>query len=116
MLTIRPYTSEDVEPVTRLHIAQGLPYPLPDWDRPEFLVRAVLENGHGPEMALFLRKTAETFLLFDPQQTSLRQTMSRIVAMTKECSKVAKRSGLSDVHAWLAPEIAPKFGRVLEHL
>lgn len=116
MLTIRPYLSSDAEAVKVLHAAQNLPYALPDWNKPEFLVRAVLENGTGKaEMALFLRKTAETFLLFDPRN-SRREIIGRILAMTKECEGVAKRAGLTDCHAWLPAEIEPRFGKLLIHL
>lgn len=117
MLTIRPFLASDTDAVKALHAAQGLPYELPDWEKPEFLVRAVLENGTGrAEMALFLRKTAEVFLLFDPHENRKREIYGRILAMTRECVPAAKRVGLEDVHAWIAPEIEEKFGKVLLHL
>ncbi len=115
MLRIRPFLDSDSEAIKSLHAAQGLPYEIPDWRRSEFLVRAVVENGTGPEMALFLRKTAETFLIFDPRAPK-RETIGRILALTKECMGTAKRAGLSDVHCWLAPEIEPKFGGLLLRL
>lgn len=112
MLTIRPYTTNDAESVKTLHLMQGLPYELPDLERPEFLVRAVLESGNGPEMCLVLRKTAETFLIFDPKQLSKRAIAGRILAMTKECEPIAKRAGLTDIFAAIPPQIK-QFGNVL---
>ena len=116
-MLIRPYHSTDSEAVKALFVAQNLPYDQPDFEKPEFLVRAILENGTGrPEMALFLRKTAETYLIFDPQTTSKRETIGRILSLTKECIPAASRAGLTDVHAWIPPEIEAKFGKLLIRL
>jgi hypothetical protein len=115
-MVIRPYLPSDSESVKALHSAQGLPYEFPDFEKPEFVVRAVLENGTGrPEMFLALRKTAETFLIFDPQQSRKRDIYGRILAMTKECVPAARRAGLTDVFCVIPPQIA-RFGDVLEHL
>ena len=117
-MIIRPYVSEDAAAVQILHAAQGLPYELPDFERPEFLVRAVLENGSSrAEMGLFLRKTAETYLIFDPRANSRRETVGRILAMTKECQPAAIRAGLTDIHAWIPPEVDTRpFRGLLEKL
>jgi hypothetical protein len=114
-MIVRPYLKTDEDAVKALHAIQNLPYELPDWEKPEFLVRAVLENGTGrPEMFLALRKTAETYLLFDPKQVSTRATIGRILALTKECQPAAKRAGLTDLHAWIHPDIDAVFGRLLD--
>jgi len=116
-MVIRPYSESDAAAVKALHVAQALPYLLPDFEKPEFLVRAVLENGTGrPEMFLALRKTAETYLIFDPRTTSKRETIGRILSLTKECIPAAQRAGLTDVHAWIPPEIDEKFGNLLLRL
>ena len=116
-MLIRPYASTDLADVKGLWDAQGGFYQFFDPEQTQFLVRAVLENGTGhAEMALFLRKTAEAYLLFDPRN-SRRETVGRILAMTKECQATAKRAGLTDIHAWIPPQVeTKKFRGFLEHM
>ena len=114
MIVIRPYLDTDQAAVKAMHEAMGGMYELPDWEKPQFLVRTVLENGSGPEMALFLRKTAETYLLFKPGG-SKRETLCRILAIARESEGAARRAGIEDVHAFIPPEIA-HFGKFLVRL
>lgn len=115
MILIRPFLSSDKEAIAAMHKNMGSLYELPDWEKSQFLVRTVLENGHGPEMFLALRKTAETYLLFDRTGLRKRDILGRILAIAKESEEAAKRAGIEDVHAFIPPEIE-SFGKVLIHL
>jgi len=115
-MIIRPYLDSDEAAIKAMHKEMGSLYDCPDFTKPQFLVRTVLENGNGrPEMALFLRKTAETYLLFEHGNMSKRQIIGRILAIGKESELAAKRAGIEDVHAFIPPEIE-KFGKLLIHL
>ena len=113
-MIIRPYTEADVERVKELHAAQGFEYEFPDFSRPEFIIRSVIENGNGVEAGLFLRKTAEVFLLMQPM--ARKAALQRILIFDREIPPLAARKGFSDVHAWLPPEIEKRFGKLMEHL
>jgi hypothetical protein len=55
-------------------------------------------------------------LLLDPCAGSPRQRWQRLLALHSAAERDAWRRGLEDVHAWLPPPIAAKFGRRLAHL
>ena len=66
--------------------------------------------------AAFLRLTAEAYLLLDPRAGSPRQRWQWLLALHEAARRDAWQRGLEDVHAWLPPRIAQKFGRRLERL
>ena len=66
--------------------------------------------------AALLRLTAEAYLLLDPNQGTPRQRWLSLLALHEATKQDAWRRGLEDVHAWLPPPIASKFGRRLARL
>jgi hypothetical protein len=66
--------------------------------------------------AAFLRLTAEAYLLLDPNQGTPRQRWQSLLALHEATKQDAWQRGLEDVHAWLPPPIASKFGRRLARL
>jgi len=66
--------------------------------------------------AALLRLTAEAYLLLDPKAGSPRERWQWLLALHVATERDAWQRGLDDVHAWLPPPIAKKFGRRLEHL
>ena len=66
--------------------------------------------------AALLRLTAEAYLLLDPQLTDPRERWNAILALHAAAQHDAQLRGLEDVHAWLPPAIAQKFGRRLARL
>jgi hypothetical protein len=66
--------------------------------------------------AAFLRLTAEAYLLLDPRAGTPRQRWQRLLALHAATERDAWQRGLEDVHAWLPPPIAKKFGKRLAHL
>lgn len=66
--------------------------------------------------AAFLRLTAEAYLLLDPQAGTPRGRWQWLLALHEAARRDAWQRGLEDVHAWLPPPIAQKFGHRLERL
>ena len=73
--------------------------------------------GHAKILgAALLRLTAEAYLLLDPQLTGPRERWNAILALHAAAQHDAQLRGLEDVHAWLPPAVAQKFGRRLGRL
>lgn len=66
--------------------------------------------------AALLRLTAEAYLLLDPRAGTPRDRWQWLLALHEAARRDAWQRGLEDVHAWLPPPIAQKFGRRLERL
>ena len=140
-MLIREYTEGDLDALRAIHAAQGFDYRLPDLINPLFVTKLVLEGepvAHGGSLAsflsastnspsprkgnsrilgaAFLRLTAEAYLLLDPHVGTPRQRWQWLLALHEAARRDAWLRGLEDVHAWLPPSIAQKFGRRLERL
>jgi hypothetical protein len=111
MIIVRPYRLSDAEQIKQIHHDQALPYDTPAWEK--MLVSCVIEKDGKIEMAGFLRKTAESYLLVDPNNNlRRRELLGRLLVLQREMIPVAKKNGLEDCHAWLPPQLAD-FGKVL---
>lgn len=115
-MQVRAYTDADFEAVRAMHAAQGFGYALPDLSDPLFLVRSVVEEDDRPRMAVFLRLTAEAYLLADPLEGSPRQRWRWLLALHEAVRQEAAARGLEDVQAFLPPRVARAFGRRLAAL
>lgn len=119
-MPVRAYAEDDLAELQRIHSAQNFPYAFPDLLNPLFLTKIVLTDGEGPEQkirgAALLRLTAEAYLLLDPSQGTPRERWQSLLALHAAAQQDAWQRGLEDVHAWLPPTIAKKFGRRIERL
>jgi hypothetical protein len=144
-MKIRAYRRADLEALHRIHASQGFPYEFPDLNNPLFLTKLVLVNeekgseasaedeeglhvspplsgqvlpasGQVVTGAALLRVTAEAYLLLDPKMGKPRERWSWLVGLQEATRQDALARGLEDVHAWLPPEIAKKFGRRLSRM
>lgn len=115
-MIVREYTDADHAALRAMHAAQGFGYELPDPGHPLFLVRAVLEDEGRPRMAALLRLTAEAYLLADPHEGSPRQRWQWLLALHDATRQAAAARGLSDVQAFLPPQVSRAFGRRLARL
>ena len=72
--------------------------------------------GQGIIGAAFLRLTAEAYLLLDPHAGSPRQRWEWLLHLHAAAERDAVLRGLEDVHAWLPPPLAARFGKRLLRL
>ena len=141
-MRVREYRESDLAPLRAIHAAQGFDYPLPDLSNPLFVTKLVLtQKDPSPVVAqhavplqrseeqfadasadaaiigaAFLRLTAEAYLLLDPRAGTPRQRWQWLLALHAAAEREAWQRGLEDVHAWLPPPIASKFGKRLTRL
>jgi hypothetical protein len=139
-MLVRAYEERDLEELRRIHGAQGFGYAFPDLGNPLFLTKLVLvEDEPRREVAAeeqtcrdgvqpcctptgrivgaaLLRLTAEAYLLLDPEAGTPRRRWEWLLGLHGAMEREAARRGLEDVHAWLPPEIAAKFGKRLTKL
>ena len=122
---VREYKPEDLDVLRAIHARQGFDYALPDLNHPLFVTRLVVaqrESGEGGVAretivgAAMLRLTAEAYLLLDPQAGTPRQRWQALLSLHAAAERDAWQRGLEDVHAWLPPGLAKKFGKRLERL
>lgn len=116
MIVVRPFETSDQRVIEQLAVSQNLPYEKPDWSTLD--LGAVVERDGVISSAVFLRKTAEVYLLVDPAaEFRKRERMADLLILHKELVEPAKRAGFSDLHCWIPPELEEKhFGRLLLHL
>jgi len=119
-MRVREYKAEDLARLRQIHAAQSFPYAFPDLTNPLFVTKIVLTDGEDATEkirgAALLRLTAEAYLLLDPSQGSPRERWQSLLALHAAAQQDAWQRGLEDVHAWLPPGIAKKFGRRIERL
>jgi hypothetical protein len=136
-MQVREYLESDLAALRAIHAAQGFEYPLPDLTNPLFVTRLILSDSGAnsdegtasiagaanpaPRQekiigAALLRLTAEAYLLLDPKAGSPRQRWQWLLQLHAATERDAWRRGLEDVHAWLPPPIASKFGKRITQL
>jgi hypothetical protein len=128
---IRDYSEGDLAALGAIHSAQGFDYALPDLRNPLFVTKLVLADTALAQVkdrdprevgdsrilgAALLRLTAEAYLLLDPQAGTPRERWQWLLALHAAAERDAWQRGLEDVHAWLPPPIAKKFGKRIERL
>jgi hypothetical protein len=116
MIIIRHYGKDDWPQVRDLKQRQGLSYDLPNLENPSILVRTVIEENGVITHAAFLRKTSEAYWIFDPKAAKNKMdTIGRLSMLQIEMSATARYAGITDVNAWVPPEVASnvKFDRMM---
>ena len=138
-MLVREYTVADLDALLALHAAQGFDYAFPDLGNPLFVTKLVLTDAGQENVvipsearnlsstaddgktarvlgAALLRLTAEAYLLLDPRAGTPRERWRALLTLHAAAERDAWRRGLEDVHAWLPPRVAARFGRRLERL
>ena len=115
-MLVREYQESDLAQLRAIHAAQGFDYTLPDLSNPLFVTKKVLARDGAIVGAAFLRLTAEAYLLLDPCAGTPRERWQWLLALHAAAERDAWQRGLEDVHAWLPPPIAKKFGKRITQL
>jgi hypothetical protein len=137
-MMIREYMEGDLAALRAIHALQGFEYALPDLSNPLFVTKLILserEPSHSAERdagegaatsfapaqekiigAALLRLTAEAYLLLDPNTGTPRERWHWLLQLHAATERDAWQRGLEDVHAWLPPPIAQKFGKRITKL
>jgi hypothetical protein len=115
-MLVREYRESDLAQLRAIHAEQGFDYALPDRGNPLFVTKVVLAQNGAIVGAALLRLTAEAYLLLGPRAGTPRQRWQWLLALHEATNRDAWQRGLEDVHAWLPPPIAKKFGKRLTRL
>jgi hypothetical protein len=115
-MRVREYRESDLAQLCAIHAAQRFDYALPDLSNPLFVTKKILANDDTIVGAALLRLTAEAYLLLDPRAGTPRQRWQWLLALHHAAEQDAWQRGLEDVHAWLPPPIANKFGKRIVRL
>ena len=110
---IRDYEPEDLQDVISIHKNQGFDYPLPDLTSPLILIKKVREVNGQVVGAMFLRITAETFLLVDGSPVAKGRSIEEL---QPEVIRAAWEKGLNDIVCVVPPEIETDFSPVLTRM
>ena len=118
-MLIREFQEGDLDALRAIHKRQGFAYEFPDLRDPLFVSKIVLTDGDQNAegqicAAALLRLTAEAYLLLDPAKGTPHERWQSLLVLHEATRRDAWQRGLEDVHAWLPPPIAKKFGRRLE--
>jgi len=133
-MLVREYRESDLAALHAIHAAQGFEYPLPDLRNPLFVTKLILSDASETETAeenagsrteprqekiigaALLRLTAEAYLLLDPKAGTPRERWQWLLSLHAATERDAWQRGLEDVHAWLPPPIASRFGKRITQL
>lgn len=129
-MQVREYKESDLAQLKAIHASQGFDYAFPDLRNPLFVSKVILTDGDENRRqdagatnddekirgAALLRLTAEAYLLLDRKAGTPREHWQSLLALHAATHRDAWQRGLEDVHAWLPPQIATKFGRRLQRL
>ena len=113
MTQVRCFKQSDLERLLEIHREQGFAYRFPPLN--EFCAARVVENGNGPDTGLFLRKSAEVYLLIDPAMRA-DEKMQRLELLAEEGPKMAAQQGISEAYALVPPEAEAKMQKRLFQL
>lgn len=110
---VRDFQPEDTDSIISIHKSQGFSYNLPQMSSPLVLVHKVREVDGQVVASMFLRVTAETFLLVEGSPESKGRAIEEL---QPEVLREAKEKGLDDIICVIPPEIAESFEPALRKM
>lgn len=110
---VRDFKPEDTDSIISIHKEQGFSYNLPQMSSPLVLVHKVREVDGQVVASMFLRVTAETFLLVEGSPESKGRAIEEL---QPEVLREAKEKGLDDIICVIPPEIAESFEPALRKM
>ncbi len=116
-MEIRAFCKEDTATLERMHRAQGFQYEFPDLEDPLWHVKLVCEQDGRIASAAFAHLTSEVYGFFNHDVGTPRERFQGFMALHEAgCRAAWYPGGLSDLHAWLPPQIEKSFGKRLMNL
>lgn len=115
-MNVREYSDDDFERVKALHHLSGFGYALPAFSSKEFFSRRVVSDESGVAMAAFLRRSAEAFLICNPNWRNPAWRMEALRQLHGVSREDAAENNIAEVNAFLPPDVAKRFGRRLSRL
>jgi len=115
-VNIREYKEEDFERVRELHELSGFKYQLPELSLPSVFSRLVVATSSGVEMAAFLQRTAQVYLICDPGWKTPAWRYDALHALHCASYRNAQREGIAEVNAFVVPRIKKQFGSRLRRM
>jgi len=113
-MKIREAHADDKDALLALHRGMGHSYSLPDTDSPLFVSKWMLTTDEGvPAQAILGRLTVESYFLMDKRIGSPEQRWQWFQDLHKISAQHGRALGLQDVHCWLPPSVAERFGKRL---
>ncbi len=114
---IRPYQDEDILPLQKIRIENGLPPNcMPDPTDPLMLAKLVVEQDGKPVMATFLRGSSEIYLLLDHSAGTPEERWQWLKELRDHLVQEAWKLGLDQMSCFVPPEIEQSFSKRLLEL
>lgn len=115
-MIIREYTEADYAQIKELHSASGFGYSLPSLSSESFFSRRIIGDDKSVAMAAFLKLSAETYLIADPQWRTPAWRMEALRQLQVVSASDAQQAGAHEMNAFLPPQIGKSFGRRLNKM
>lgn len=112
LMQVRQFKDSDYQWVLELYRRQGFDYELPTMDAFK-LVQVVVDDEDQPVMVLAARPTVEMFLIVDSAWETPQWRLEAFKLVHEAMRAALEAEGITDVHAWLPPEIEKSFARRL---
>jgi hypothetical protein len=113
-MEVREYTDADFTAVKRIYEASGFGYTLPNLSGEGFFSRRVVGGVQDVGMACFLRRTAECYLISDPNWRTPAWRLEAIRQLHRTGLADAREAKVQEIIAFLPPQVEQKFGRRLK--
>lgn len=113
---IREYQRADLDRLLEIYAASGFDYSFPALEEPQFFAKLVVDAGDGAEMALVARHTAEMYLLMDGTKGTPQSRWEAFQRLHRAMELKLWARGVADVHCWVPPTLARRFGKRLRML
>jgi hypothetical protein len=108
---VRDYEPADLDEIKEIHKEQGLDYSLPDLNSPLCIVKKVRVEGGRVVGMMFLRLTAEAFLVVSGSPVAKGRAIEEL---QPEVLSEAFAKGLDEISCVVPPDLVDSFQPVLE--
>lgn len=116
-MMVRPFHPDDLSQLEKLYREQGFAYDFPNLHDPLIHIKLVGEVDGKIVNAAFCKLVGEIYFLADRNAGTPRQKFDNFVVLHDAgCEAAYRQGGLTEIAAWVPPQIAKPFGRRLMRL